>query len=50
MDAALAGLGQALRGAGADTVTRELAAAVLAQVGRDEEAVESVAKTLIFPA
>jgi hypothetical protein len=55
MDAALAGLGQALRDGGHDTATLELAAAVLARLdptvpGGGEEAVASPAKTPIFPA
>jgi len=56
MDAALAGLGQALAEAGADTATLELAAAVAARLdesGEDarggEEAVASPGKTPIFP-
>jgi hypothetical protein len=55
MDAALAGLGQALREAGHDTATLELGAAVLARLDRTapgggDEAVASPAKTPIFPA
>jgi hypothetical protein len=50
MDAALAGLGQALGEAGADTATLELAPAVASRLARREETVASPGKTPIFPA
>jgi hypothetical protein len=50
MDAALAGLGQALQEAGCDTTTLELAAAVAARLKTNDEAVASAGKTPIFPA